>query len=216
MFKEILLSDVTDKRGSKRGLIKGIGVNDAPYQTTYKVNGITYVCPYFSRWVWMFTRSYCPHWLKKHPTYIGCYVAPVWHSFMAFRSWMINQDWKGKQLDKDLLSFDSKRYSPDTCLFVTPQINSLFCTGSFLPNELPMGVYKRNNKYEVGVSAGGSKRTWVGKYNTIYEAIDAYADAKATIAQNLAKEEKDPKVKQAILNYSKYFTDRLKGLKTGY
>jgi hypothetical protein len=213
MFKEILLENRTEKRGSARSLIYRKGVNDAPYQTTIKINGIAYNCPYFTRWKFMLDRCYSPSWLKKHPTYVGCVVCPEWHYFMAFKAWMITKNWQGKQLDKDLLSLGKKIYSPTTCLFVTPQINSLFNTRD-TPNGLPLGVYKRKDKYEVGVSLGDAKRTWIGSYSTVAEAIDAYIAAKTQAAKTVVNKEHDVEVKKAVMNYLKYFADNLLLLKT--
>lgn len=214
MFKEIPLSQKTEKRGSKRSKIYGVGINDAPYQTTIKINGLSYVCPYFSRWKYMLSRCYSKHWLKAHPTYENCYVVPEWYSFMEFKSWMQKQDWKNKQLDKDLLSLGEKRYSPDTCIFVSGAVNSLFNERGNISGDMPLGIYLRNGRYEVGISKGNATRSWVGSYPTVSEAIDAYICAKQKVAFTLADQERDIVVKNAILNYSQYFTDKLLLLKT--
>lgn len=215
MFREIPLSECTDRRGMKRHLIYGVGVNDAPYKTTLKLNGVTFTCPYYARWYFMMHRAYSKAWAKKHPTYEKCSVAPEWHSFMAFKAWMLQQDWKGKQLDKDLLSLGSGVYSPSTCLFVSPYVNSLFNERTNDQGELPLGIYGRKGKFEVGVSKGKG-RTWVGAYNTVPEAIDAYLQAKLKVVQQAIANEPDPKVKQAIQNYSQYFADKLSRLKAAY
>ena len=210
MFKETVR---TDKRGSKKSLVFGVGNNDAPYQTAINIEGKIYLCPYYSKWVSMIARCYSKKYVKNNPTYEKCEVVKEWHSFMAFRKWMETQDWKDKQLDKDLLSFGKKVYSPQTCLFVTPQVNSLFGKGNFKKSELPIGIYKRKDKYEVGVSSGESVRTWVGSYKTLPEAIDAYIKAKTDIVKKVVKETKDTRTKQAILAYLVFFTDNLTRLK---
>ena len=216
MFKEILITDRKENRGGLRSLIHGVGVNDAPYQTSIKVSGTRYTCPYYMRWRCMMDRCYSKQWAAKHPTYATCYVEPIWHSFMAFKNWMLAQNWYEKQLDKDLLSLGNKRYSPETCLFVSRQVNSLFNEREYSRGELPLGIYARHNKYEVGVSRGAGKRSWVGAYATIPEAIDAYVQAKADVATRVAQQEPDPLVKAAVENYSKYFTEKLLLLKAGY
>lgn len=216
MFKEIPIEAKTDSRGQQRTLIHGKGINDVPYRTSLQVNGRTYSCPYYLRWVGMLTRCYSPRWLKKHPTYVGTEVCKEWLSLMAFKQWMMTQDWKGKQLDKDLLGVGNKIYSPSTCLFVSPQVNSFFSTGRGCENILPVGMYLRNGKYEVGVSEGKGKRKWVGAYTSIDEAMNAYLAAKSHQAKQLLKMEKDPRVRQAIVTHLEYFTDRYKCLKTVY
>lgn len=216
MFKEIPLEAKKDRRGMKRSLVYGIGINDAPYQTTIKINNVLYTCPYFSRWVYMMSRCYGKAWLKNHPTYLGCSVAPVWYSFMAFRSWMMTQQWEGQQLDKDLLSKEKKIYSPETCLFVSSQVNSLFNERENAQGDLPLGIYARNGKFEVGVSVGKAKRTWVGAYDTVPNAIDAYLEAKSKVVRKVANEQNRPEVRQAILEYLAFFTDKHSRLKAGY
>lgn len=216
MFKEIPLSGKTEKRGSKRSLVCKIGVNDAPYQTTITLDGVIYSCPYFMRWRCMLERCYSPSWLKKHPTYVGCTVAPEWHYFMAFKQWMLTQKWEGKQLDKDILSLGTKRYSPETCMFVSRQINSLFNERANDQGELPLGIYGRKDKYEVGISYGGGKRTWVGAFNTIPEAITAYVTAKTKAVHIALQDEVDSFTRTAVKKYLEHFTDKMNTLKTGY
>jgi hypothetical protein len=213
MFKEILLSDFLDKRGGIRKKVQGLGINDAPYATSIKVGNKIYSCPYYIRWVGMLTRCYSKRWLKAHPTYIGCSVCTEWLSFMSFKNWMMTQEWKNKQLDKDLLVYGNKIYSPETCLLVSPQVNSLFIAPKN-SNKLPVGIYLRKGKYEVGISLGKSKRTWAGSYPTLNEAIDAYLKAKAVATENALKMEKDTKVKTAVREYFKHFADSMKLLKT--
>ena len=216
MFKEISLSSSSEKRGSTRGLILGVGINDAPYKTAYKTNNRVYICPYYTRWCFMLNRCYSPNWIKNHPTYKNCYVTPTWHSFMAFKDWMILQDWKGKQLDKDLLSLSDKRYSPETCLFISAQLNSLFNKRDNHQGTEPLGIYKRKGKYEVGISYGNSKRVWVGAYTNIPDAIDAYLAAKLVAMNIVLKNEPNPVIKRAVKNYYKYFADIQLSLKTAY
>lgn len=217
MFKEIP-RNLTDKRGYGRTKILGVGINDATYKCTYKINGVTYQCPYYRRWVGMLTRCYSKRWLKNNPSYEKCSVHPDWHLFSNFKKWMQSQEWKGKHLDKDILSLGKPLYSPETCMFISPQINSLFNTGQFSMKQgkLPVGIYFRNGKYEVGCSTGESKRKWVGSYPTINEAVDAYLSAKKLAMDKALQKESDPKVIQAVKNYFKYFTDTLEVLKTSY
>lgn len=216
MFKEIPLSENKEKRGCKRSLIYGVGINDSTYKISIDVNGIRYVCPYFVRWRNMLDRCHSKDWLAKHPTYQKCTIAPEWYSFMEFKKWMITQNWEGKQLDKDILSLGDKHYSPKTCMFVSRQINSLFNERSNAQGDMPLGIYQRKNKYEVGVSYGGGKRTWVGAFNSIPEAIDAYLSAKMEAVKIALKNEPDKQVRDAVKKYAQYFTDKMNILKTVY
>jgi hypothetical protein len=50
---------------------------------------------------------------------------------------MEKQDWKGKELDKDLLVNGNKVYSPETCIFLTKKVNSFIIdTGKSLSGNL--------------------------------------------------------------------------------
>ena len=120
-------------------LVYGLGINDADYSVRLQeevpmVEGkkrqrITWRCPYYSRWASMFMRCYSIAYQDKYPTYRGCSVSDEWLLFSNFKKWMEQQDWEGKQLDKDLLVEGNKVYSPDTCVFVEERINYFILTG---------------------------------------------------------------------------------------
>lgn len=135
---------------------------------------------------------------------------------MAFREWMLKQQWMGKHLDKDLLSRGRKVYSPATCLFVSPQINSIFNERNSAQGTFPLGIYKRRGKYEVGCSKGNGKRSWVGVFDNVPDAIDAYLAAKREAVDFHLTKEKDKKVVKAVNDYWTYFADKLATLKAGY
>ena len=138
--------------------IYGIGVNDALYKTVVYEGDtnnkkIVWVCPYFMRWKNMLKRCYCLSHLKAHPSYIGCSVCEEWLIFSNFKSWMETQDWEGKVLDKDLLVYQNKTYSPETCVFIEEPLN-LFLTkrfngrGDFL---LGVDYVKNRNKFRARI-----------------------------------------------------------------
>ena len=68
---------------------------------------------------------------------------------MCFRAWMVEQDWKGKQLDKDLLVQGNKMYSPDTCVFVDGVVNNFLTDRAAARGEWPIGViwHERAKKF---------------------------------------------------------------------
>ena len=90
----------------------------------------------------MLERCYSKH-LDRKPTYEGVTVCDDWLVFSNFKIWMEKQDWKGKDLDKDIIDPTSKLYSPDTCAFVPRYINTLLNTKQRLRGEYPLGVHKR-------------------------------------------------------------------------
>ena len=60
----------------------------------------------------------------SQPTYDGCYVCDEWAYLSNFSAWMNEQNWEGKQLDKDLLG-DTYKYSPENCCFISRELNHL-------------------------------------------------------------------------------------------
>lgn len=80
-------------------------------------------------WVSMLARCYSKKFIARNPTYKGCIVCDEWHNFQNFAKWYYEnypKDGEKYQLDKDLSCCGErgKLYSPDTCLFVTAQVNS--------------------------------------------------------------------------------------------
>ena len=107
------------------GKVFGVGINDADYVVYPTINGKRVACPFYFTWKSMLQRCYHKKFHKRYPTYIGCTVCEEWYVFSKFKKWMQSQDWEGNQLDKDLLVPGNKVYGPDTCLFITAQVNTL-------------------------------------------------------------------------------------------
>lgn len=149
--------------------VAGVGTNDADYDV--------HDCRYYSRWSGMLKRCYNQRELNEQPCYRKATVCEEWKdSFLAFRSWMEQQDWQGKELDKDFKG-DGTLYSPDTCLFIPQWLNALFpiCEG----RELPTGVCldKRTGAFRATLSTC-NKQVTLGNYKTVREAESAYIHAK--------------------------------------
>ena len=92
---------------ARRNLVRGVGINDAWYMTQYKGQK----CPYYVRWVDFLTRCYNKNYQATRPTYVGCSVEESWLRFSTFRAWMVEQEWQGLQLYKDMLHQGNKFYS---------------------------------------------------------------------------------------------------------
>ncbi len=115
----------------KRSGVCGIGINDADYKVLPRVNGKQLICPYYQRWVSMIKRCYSEKTQERQPTYKGCTVCDEWLTFSNFKVWMEKQDWRGKQLDKDVIMSGNKVYSPDYCSFITQKENKAANAKSF-------------------------------------------------------------------------------------
>ena len=174
-------------------LVHGHGINDVDASTWIVVDGRVVRDPYYRAWTSMLNRSYDPLYHKRKPTYIGTSVCEEWLRFSVFKSWMVEQDWEGKQLDKDILVPGNKIYAPDRCLFVTPALNALLLDNASRRGKYPQGVswHKPAKKYQVHLSMR-SVKTHIGLYDTVEEASRAYRDAKSAYVHQIADEQDEP------------------------
>ncbi|MCF7536195.1 hypothetical protein [Pseudomonas petrae] len=193
---------------SQQKLVYGVGINDADYEVTrYEVlpgkRLQTWMCPFYIRWASMIQRCYDAKCQIQHPTYIGCSVTTEWHLFSAFKAWMETQDWEGKDLDKDLLCRNNRIYSPQTCAFVSRQINSLVRELNNSDGALPIGVmfYEKRKKFRSRATCVLTrKRSHLGYFDTPQEAHAAWLAARFEQAKLLADQQVDPRVSAALLS----------------
>ena len=201
MFKEIPVSKAALALRSK---VQKVGINDAPYKTSYKLpNGKTISCPYYSVWSGILYRCFNSKLHLKRPTYKECTVEESWLSFTNFKTWMETQDWENKTIDKDILKWGNKHYGPDTCVFISPQLNNLLTLRRNHTGKYPLGVSKmmvKGHEYYIASCSFYGKQKRLGYFKTIEEAQQTYIDAKLKYIKELAKTESNPKVKQALLN----------------
>jgi len=124
--------------------------------------------------------------------------------FSAFREWMDDQGWQGKNLDKDLLVCGNKIYSPETCLFVSPAINRLLTNGMASRGKYPQGVYKIRDKYRAQISINNIN-TFLGDFKTPSLAEAVYLKAKSKHIRNIAEKESEP-LRSALLRHASLFS----------
>ena len=144
-----------------RKLVCGVGINDAGYVIMYtekldelRPSGknktrIIWKCPSYFRWKDMLVRCYSEKFHTRQGKYKNCSVCKEWLTFSNFRKWMVEQDWEGKELDKDLIVQCNTIYSPELCNFVPKMVNTF-------TNE----SNSTRGKYLIGCSWDGGK----GKY----------------------------------------------------
>lgn len=173
-----------------RRSVAGVGVRDVETPTS--------TCPYYQLWKDMLRRCYSPAMQLRHPTYVGCSVAPEWHHLSAFMGWMQQQDWQGKDLDKDLLVPGNKVYGPDTCVFVSAQVNN-FLTDRARHRRYGLGVqHLPNGKYRAACSQLGGGRAHLGVFDTAEEAHEAWRTEKHRLALILADQQTNPRIAAAL------------------
>ena len=183
-------------------LVYGVGINDSGYRvTTYSGTKRTWVCPFYDKWAGMLERCYSESWLIRQPTYRGCTVIKEWHRFSAFKAWMETQDWEGKHLDKDILCPQNKQYGPQTCVFVTRQLNNFLTDRAKLRGDFPLGVVKdyRSGKFQARVRNPFTKKEeHLGMFNCPLEAHKMWRSRKHELACLLADTLSDTRVAEAL------------------
>lgn len=203
----------------KKRLIYGIGINDADYQVQKseslgctdsgkQIRKLIWICPFYSRWISLLQRCYSEKCQQKQPTYKGCSVVPEWHYFMTFRAWMIQQDWQGKQLDKDILFPGNKIYAPDSCVFVDGKVNKFLTESTASRGEWPIGVYFHKEKGKFQAECGDvitGKRKYLGSYTSPEEAHEAWLSFKLEQAKILAEQQTDERVSKALIERYKNY-----------
>lgn len=194
------------KAMSKTKLVCGVGINDADYPVTaYAVIGgretQVRTCPIYQAWSSMIKRCYSEKLHARRPTYAGCSVAPEWHRFSKFREWMITQDWKGKQLDKDILIQGNKVYSSETCVFITRALNLFMTEHGGARGEWPIGVcwHKASGKFMVRCrNPFTGRRECLGHFTDQEESREAWRAKKHELACIYADQQTDPRIANAL------------------
>jgi hypothetical protein len=181
----------------KKGIVYGVGINDADY--------VVSDCLYYRKWKQMMRRCYSSNYHITNPSYVGCSVCEEWYRFSNFKSWMVKQDWEEKELDKDILFPGNKVYSLDTCVFIDKKVNELFSKKN--RNGVRSVVYcERLKKYIVRGSTiidSEKKSRYYGCYSTLEEAKKVSDKVRKDYVMSVANEQKDDRVKDAILSLIK-------------
>lgn len=197
----------------KNKLVHGVGINDADYVTDIRET-ISYVdgkykqkrvrmCPFYRTWVSMLWRCYSSKCHAKHPTYVGCSVVPEWHRFSTFKMWMGQQPWQHNQLDKDILCPGNKIYGPNTCVFVSRQVNNFVVEKTATRGEWPIGVcwHKPGKKFLATChNPHTKKQEHLGLFTCPKEAHQAWLKRKRELAHQLAALQTDPRVAKALID----------------
>ena len=200
-----------------RKLVCGVGINDADYvvnkfETIGYVGGkqkqkLVWACPYFRAWKNMVERCYSAKFQERQPTYKGCTVTDNWLTFTNFKGWMKNQDFEGKQLDKDLLFEGNKVYGADTCVFVSQTVNSFTTDRGAARGEWLIGVlwHKPSEKFLAKCrNPLSGEQEHLGLFTCEVEAHEAWARRKLELAHELAAIQTDQRVAKALIErYSK-------------
>ena len=150
----------------------------------------------YSVWRAMLARCY-----GDNKSYQGVYVCSQWLSFQNFAEWYYSQeDDNGYHLDKDLLSKDSKVYSPKTCILLPQIINNALVKyrgDNYKPEA-------RGSRYYARICTR-SRSIRIGSFASEQDAITAYEKAKESYIRGLAQEWRgriDERVYDALMNWT--------------
>lgn len=186
----------------KKG-VYGKGVYDAPLKTPSTQSE--------KIWRGIMGRGYSDVIKNRAKSYTDVSVSEQWYSFECFKKWFDEHYVEGWHLDKDLLVKGNKVYGPDTCCFIPKQINSSIHSSRTTRGEYPIGVTidKRTGRFIAKIQIG-KKQHYLGCFDTINEAFNAYKIERERHLRHLAdkwKDQLDPKVYDALYHYKVEITD---------
>jgi hypothetical protein len=180
---------------------------------TARVEGKMSKC--YTTWINMLNRCYNKLNHKQQTTYKDVIVCEEWYNFQNFAKWFYEnfkphmQHW---QLDKDLICFSCKIYSPETCSLLPSEINVIFQNQILNESTGIRGVYKEGNKYVASISKFG-KQCYLGIFDTLNEAKYAYNTAKKDYLKEVSDNWRNvlsDKICDAIRDFDINFLNNLK------
>lgn len=168
-------------------MICGFGIYDGEKGKASNKNII------YKFWSSMVERCYSEKMQKKNPTYIGITVCDDWKRYSNFEKWANKHYISGYELDKDIITINSKIYSPETCSFVPSIVNSCILDKE-TDTMYPIGVsfmkerngYLRPKPYRATISCYG-KVKHLGSFSTQEEAHLCWQQAKCEYIIDLIK-----------------------------
>jgi hypothetical protein len=140
----------------------------------------------YRKWGRIINSCYNTNNLIMHPSYLNVTVSEEWRYFSNFQHWFIEHYKEGASIEKDLLSpLDDKKYSPETCVFVSGTLNSEL--------SLHRDSYRRTGYIGVDLTDSGTfsvrlknedgKKITVGTYDNIEIAHKVWQYAKADVLE---------------------------------
>lgn len=176
--------------------VQGVALNDWPHPVTANLGGKqVWKCPLYQCWTNTLIRCKTPIGYEREPTYRDVDICEDWLSFSNFRFWAESRWQEGLQLDKDLLVTGSKLYSPETCCFISPELNKTLHIKS--QGVLPTGVSKDKELFSARVN-NGDAREYLGSASTPMLAHHLWQRRKSEILCEFALNEPDAQIAKAI------------------
>jgi len=191
-MKKFEESSIPVGKYKKKGLVLGIGINDADYKVNSYKQGRER-CPYYKRWYGMLIKCRDD----------GTTICDEWKLFMNFRAWMMCQSWQGNELNITL--FNVNHFSPSTSCFLSRKVASAFTDRTHYHNGVrlhPVGVtlVKTTGKYAAHCGTEGIPCT-IGYYKTAALAHAAYVAFKRSYVLQLA-DAHHGRIKRAMIEFA--------------
>lgn len=127
-------------------LVQEHGINDTPINKTKE----KFKYQAYRSWSRILERVYSEAYHKRNPTYKDCTVCKEWLTLSNYIKWYEKNYIEGYHLDKDILVHNNKHYSPNTCVFVPKDINTLLVDNLGKRGEFKQGI--------VGITTSGKYR----------------------------------------------------------
>lgn len=213
----------TEYANYKKGNVKnpyypsvyGVGIIGSKYQ----IHNLNRTKEY-KIWNSILQRCFDKKTKEKWTVYNDAICCEEWLLFDNFYNWLHKQDnfeqwFNGEKwdIDKDILIKGNKLYSPETCLLVPHNINSLFTKSNKTRGKYPIGVVKHGKKYQANCqNMLDNKRKYLGTYDNPQSAFRVYKRYKENLIKQIAKQEYDKgnitdKCYNSMLNYQVEITD---------
>lgn len=156
---------------------------------------------------------------KRFGKYTEVTVCDEWKDFQVFSEWftsVVKSGYyqEGWQLDKDLLVKNNKVYAPEFCVFLPEDLNKALNIRSRNRGDLPLGITLASDGCSIDVQYKCKDSQFcVRKYLPADKIEDGFAIYKAARESyikylgEMYKSQIDPKVYEAIKNYSVDITD---------
>lgn len=149
----------------------------------------------YQSWKSMLQRCFDEKYKTKQQTYQNVICCKEWLYYPNFYEWLYSQDnfdkwYNGDRwaIDKDILVKGNNEYKPEACCLVPQNINNLFTKGNSIRGNLPIGVHKHYNKYQVSCqNPFTGKQEMLGTYNTEITAFLIYKKYKEDIIRQVAE-----------------------------
>lgn len=170
----------------------------------------------YPTWRNMLSRCYNETCLSRNKTYKNCTVCEEWHNFQNFAKWYEDNYYEipneMMELDKDILYKGNKTYSPETCVFVPNNINTLFVGCDISRGAYPIGVTfcKSKNKFQAQCQTNNGNRIMLGCFDDSIDAFNYYKKHKELTIKQVADKYKNhipKKLYDALYKYEVEITD---------